>query len=77
MTDHQFEEGNRVRIDIPDETDPDYNRFHGRHGEIVALFDDDAGAFTKYVGKVAGKDDFKIRGIEVRQRSTPPFIEDV
>jgi DNA polymerase I len=32
---------------------------------------------TKYFGKVAGEDDFKIRGIEARQRSTPPFIEDV
>ena len=32
---------------------------------------------TKYFGKVAGDDDFKIRGIEARQRSTPPFIEDV
>ena len=37
----------------------------------------DAGALTKYFGKVAGDDDFKIRGIETQQRSTPPFIEDV
>ena len=37
----------------------------------------DAGALTKYFGKVAGDDDFKIRGIEARQRSTLPFIEDV
>ena len=46
MTDHQFEEGDRVRIDIPDETDPDYSRLHGRHGEIVAILEDDAGAVT-------------------------------
>jgi ribosomal protein L21E len=45
MTNHQFEEGDRVRIDIPDETDPDYNRLHGRHGEIIIL-EDDAGAVT-------------------------------
>ena len=32
---------------------------------------------TKYFGKVDNADDFKIRGIEARQRSTPPFIEDV
>jgi DNA polymerase I len=32
---------------------------------------------TKYFGKVAGDDEFKIRGIEARHRSTPPFIEDV
>ena len=37
----------------------------------------ESGALTKYVEKVAGDDDFKIRGIEARQRSTPPFIEDV
>ena len=46
MTDHQFEEGDRMRIDIPDETDPDYNRLHGRHGEIIAIVEDDAGAVT-------------------------------
>jgi ribosomal protein L21E len=46
MTDHQFEEGDRVRIDIPDETDPDYNRLHGRYGEIIAILEDDAGAVT-------------------------------
>ena len=46
MTDHQFEEGDRVRIDIPDETDPDYNRLHGRQGGIIAILEDDAGAVT-------------------------------
>jgi len=46
MTDHQYEEGDRVRIDIPDETDPDYDRYHGRHGEIVAILEDDAGVVT-------------------------------
>lgn len=37
----------------------------------------DAGALRKYFGKVAGEDEFKIRGIEARQRSTPKFVEDV
>jgi DNA polymerase I len=44
---------------------------------FVPQRESDAGALTKYFGKVAGKDEFKIRGIEARQRSTPPFIEDV
>ncbi len=35
----------------------------------------DGGALTKYFGKHANRDEFKIRGIEARQRSTPPFIE--
>jgi len=37
----------------------------------------DAGALTKYFGKIAGEDEFKIRGIEARQRSTPTFIAKV
>lgn len=46
MTDYQFEKGDRVRIDIPNEIDPDYSRLHGRYGEIVAILEDDAGAVT-------------------------------
>ncbi|MBB6645041.1 type B DNA-directed DNA polymerase [Halobellus ruber] len=37
----------------------------------------EAGALTKYFGKLADSDEFKIRGIEARQRSTPPFVERV
>ena len=29
--------GDRVRIDIPDETDSDHRRYHGRHGTIIAV----------------------------------------
>ena len=32
---------------------------------------------TKYFGKVSGEEECKLRGIEARQRSTPPFIESV
>jgi len=46
MTERPFEEGDRVRIDIPEETDPDYDRLHGRHGEITAVLEDDAGNVT-------------------------------
>lgn len=38
-------EGNQVRIDIPDETDPDH-RLHGTHGRVVDIIKDDAGAET-------------------------------
>ena len=44
---------------------------------FVPQRESDAGALTKYFGKVAGADEFKIRGLEARQRSTPPFIEAV
>lgn len=43
---NRFNPGDRVRIDIPDETDPDYELYHGRHGEVVELLDDDASEVT-------------------------------
>jgi DNA polymerase I len=42
----------------------------------VPLRDSDTGALTKYFGKVAGKNEYKYRGIECRQRSTPSYIDD-
>lgn len=36
----------RVRIDIPDETDPDHDRYHGEHGTIIDILEDDAHAET-------------------------------
>jgi DNA polymerase I len=42
---------------------------------FVPRRDSEAGALTKYFGKVAGREEYKLRGIEARQRSTPPFIE--
>ncbi|MBX0297225.1 type B DNA-directed DNA polymerase [Haloarcula nitratireducens] len=41
---------------------------------FVPQRESDAGALTKYFGKVAETEEFKVRGIEVRQHSTPPFI---
>jgi DNA polymerase I len=51
---------------------------HEAHYEWVAFVpqrNSDTGALTKYFGSVAGEDEFKLRGIEARQRSTPSFIE--
>jgi DNA polymerase I len=53
---------------------------HEAHYDWVAFVpqrDGEAGALTKYFGKVSGADEFKIRGIESRQRSTPPFVADI
>lgn len=44
---------------------------------FVPQRDSDAGALTKYFGKIAGDEDLKIRGIEARQRSTPTFVAEV
>ncbi|WP_254663091.1 DNA polymerase domain-containing protein [Haladaptatus sp. W1] len=43
---------------------------------FVPLRDSDAGALTKYFGKVAGEDEYKYRGIECRQRSSPSYIDE-
>ncbi|SHL38665.1 DNA polymerase I [Haladaptatus paucihalophilus DX253] len=43
---------------------------------FVPLRDSDAGALTKYFGKVADEDAYKYRGIECRQRSTPSYIDE-
>jgi len=42
----EFTEGDRVRIDIPNETDPDHDRYHGLHGTIIDVVEDDAGVVT-------------------------------
>ena len=44
MSEHEI--GDRVRIDIPDETDPDHDRYHGEHGRIVDFLTDEAGTLT-------------------------------
>jgi ribosomal protein L21E len=41
-----FSKGDRVRIDIPDETDPDHHEYHGKHGQIVAVLTDDVDSVT-------------------------------
>jgi ribosomal protein L21E len=42
----RFAVGDRVRIDIPDETDPDYELYHGLHGKIVETLSDDVAEIT-------------------------------
>ena len=38
--------GDPVRVDIPDETDPDHNAYHRRRGRIIDVLEDDAGSET-------------------------------
>jgi hypothetical protein len=42
----RFTPSDRVRVDIPDERDPDFEAYHGRCGEVVEVFEDDAGDET-------------------------------
>ena len=43
----QHTEGDQVRIDIPDKSDPDFELYHGEQGEIVEVIEDDAGKATR------------------------------
>jgi len=38
--------GDKVRIDIPDTTDPDHDRLHGEMGTVVEVVEDDLGGVT-------------------------------
>jgi hypothetical protein len=38
----EFHVGDRVRIDIPDETDHNHDRYHGEYGQIVDILADEA-----------------------------------
>lgn len=42
---NQFTVGDRVRIDIPNQTDIDYE-LHGRQGEVIDLIEDEAASMT-------------------------------
>ena len=42
----EYHVGDRVRVDIPDETDPDHDQFHGEHGQVVEILEDEAGTLT-------------------------------
>lgn len=42
----RFTEGDRVRVDTPDETDPDHEVYHGKEGTVIGVPDDEAGEAT-------------------------------
>lgn len=42
----EFSEGDRVRVDIPNTSDPDFDRYHGSHGKVREVLEDDASELT-------------------------------
>lgn len=75
---NSFGIGSRVRIDIPDERDPDFN-WHGEHGVVIELIEDDAGISTgddrdRIIYRVA-LDDHGVT-VDVRWRDLRPPLED-
>ncbi|WP_370515553.1 hypothetical protein [Halorhabdus sp. CUG00001] len=63
----QFTQGDRVRVDIPDESDIDYEQFHGQHGTIVSILSDDAGTVT------GGDQDSQLYRVEFDSGETMDF----
>lgn len=43
----RFDAGDRVRVDIPDTSDPDHEAFHGKHGVVTGIIEDAAGEVTE------------------------------
>lgn len=41
-----LEKGDRVRVDIPNADDPDFDLFHGRDGIITRILSDKVGEIT-------------------------------
>lgn len=56
----EFENGDRIRIDIPDESDPGFE-WHGKHGTIVEALTDDTAEVTG--------DDSHLYRVDIEQRS--------
>ena len=50
--------GDRIRVDIPDETHPDHRKYHGRHGRVIAIIPDDEVDETRRKYRV----DFDVEG---------------
>ena len=60
-----------AEIDVPLEFENRYDWL-----ALVPRRGQESGALTKYFGKVADAETYKVRGIELRQRSTPAFVAD-
>lgn len=43
---NRFDVGDAVRVDIPDKSDPDYERWHGCEGTVLEVTEDAAGIET-------------------------------
>lgn len=63
----RFSEGDRVRIDIPDESDIDYEQFHGQHGTIISILRDDVGTIA------GGEQDWQLYRVELDSGETINF----
>jgi hypothetical protein len=63
----EYSIGDRVRIDIPDESDVDYEEFHGQHGTIISVLQDDASTI------ISGEEDSQLYRVEFDSGETMDF----
>ena len=54
----EFSTGDTVCIDIPDETDPDHDSYHGDHGRIIDVVKDE---ITTITGEQIDEPRYRIR----------------
>jgi len=54
----EFSTGETVRIDIPDETDPDHDAYHGEHGHVIDIVE---GEMTTITGEQVEEIRYRIR----------------
>lgn len=74
----EISEGDRVRVDIPDESDPDHDAYHGTHGRVISVLTDDAGQTT---GDVRDSQLYRValdtgEEVDFRHRDLRPPISD-
>lgn len=63
----RFDIGDRVRVDIPDTSDPDHQRYHGCTGEITEILEDDAAAYS------GDERDSRLFGVEIESEVVEHF----
>lgn len=73
----KFNEGDRVRIDIPDTSDPDFD-IHGEHGCIIQIMTDDVNTITgDEIDSVLYRIELDTGGYrDLRERDVRPAIDD-
>jgi len=77
MSEFVPQEGEQVKIDIPDVTDPDH-RLHGTHGRVLDIIEDEAGVES---GDERDSAIYRIRTndgdtIDMRWRDLRPPVEE-
>lgn len=74
----RFGEGDRVRVDIPDEKDPDHDAFHGVEGRVITVYED---AANDYSGDERDSLSYRVKldsgeNMDFRWRDLRPPIDD-